>query len=499
MSDAPTTHEAPHDMPEGEEPPPPGTRVMAGVRWAILAGVVLLAAGSWWAYLAPRHEATAPVVAAKYQCPMHPQVVSDLPGDCPICHMALVPIETDAGAAGAAAIVSPDPDAGPSSMPPGTTAVSVPQERAQAIGVRTALAAERATSGGLRVTASIAAADQSVAEVHVRSAGFVERIPVDQVGLSVAKGQELLAVYSPEVFQAEMELITARQWADGGARTLDAARAKLDLLGVDARDIERIVASGTPIRAVPVYAPEAGIVTKKTALRGAYVTPEMPLFTIEDRSRVYVVADVFAQDVASIKVGTPGKFTLWQRPDVSLSAKVDLIYPSVDPESRTTRVRMTVPNAKGALRPGDYGDVELAGTTPGRELVVPRDAVIDTGETKYVFLVDSPGQFTPRTVDVGPEQGGDIVIRSGLAAGDRVVSGATFLIDSESRLQASLNPTVTASIDGGAAKPSGGPCDADFDRARYPDKYTECTKCSVHRGMGSMEADCIAAIPKPWK
>jgi Cu(I)/Ag(I) efflux system membrane fusion protein len=442
MSEAPPPpNAAPHTMPEGEEPPPRGTKVMATVRWAILAGVALLAAASWWTYLAPSNGAGAPLVAARYHCPMHPQVVSDHPGECPICHMTLVPIEADSGASSEEATSSsPGNDAGASSMPPGTQAVTLSQDRAQSIGVRTAVVTERATAGGLRVTASIAAADQTVAEVHVRSAGFVERLPVDQIGVSVTKGQELLAVYSPEVFQAEMELVTARQWADGGSRALDAARAKLDLLGVDARDVDRILATGAPIRALPVYAPEAGVVTKKTALRGGYVTPEMPLFTIEDRSRVYVVADVFAQDVASIKVGTPARFTLRQRPDVALDAKVDLIYPSVDTESRTTRVRMTVPNAKGALRPGDYGDVELVGAGPRRELVVPRDSVIDTGETRYVFLVDPPGHFTPRLVDVGAEQGADVVVRSGLAAGDRVVSGATFLIDSESRLQASLHP-----------------------------------------------------------
>src|SRR5205814_3196156 len=111
------------------------------------------------------------------------------------------------------------------------------------------------------------------------------------------------------------------------------------LLGVDARDLDRLVATGAPIRAVPIYAPQAGVVTKKTALRGGYVTPEMPLFTIEDRSRVYVVADVFAQDLASVRVGTPAKFTQRLRPDVAVEARVDLVYPSVDAESRTTRVR----------------------------------------------------------------------------------------------------------------------------------------------------------------
>jgi Cu(I)/Ag(I) efflux system membrane fusion protein len=431
---------------------------------------------------------------------MHPQIVSDKPGECPICHMTLVPIDDPQAAAPADAgqpeTMAMDASSMPGRQPPGTAAIALPLDRIQAIGVRTALVIERAGSNALRVTASIAAADQAIAEVHVRSAGFVERIPVDQIGVSVANGQELLAVYSPEVYQAETELLTAKQWSDAGNRTFDAARSKLELLGVDPRDIDRIVANGTALRAIPTYAPQAGVVTKKTALRGGYVTPDMALYTIEDRSHVYVVADLFAQDVSAIHVGTRGRFTLRQRPDLTADAPVDLIYPSVEADSRTTRVRMTVPNPKGALRPGDYGDVEFSGAAR-RELVVPHDAVVDTGAVKYVFVVDTPGHFTPRTVDVGREQGNDVVILAGLNAGDRVVSGATFLVDSESRLQGSLAPGATSISD--AAAPSANRCDATFDRAKYPAKWAECSRCAIHRGMGSMEDDCINAIPKPWK
>ena len=422
-------------MPEGAEPPPRGVRAMAIVRWAILALAALLAIASWWTFARENHGGSSTAIATKYHCPMHPQIVRDDPGECPICHMKLEPFTPEPTATRAVdAAVTLD-----GAAPLGVEPITLSIDRVQQIGVRTAVATERTASSSLRVTAVVAAADQAVAEVHVRASGFVEKIPVDQIGVHVAKGEELLAVYSPEVFQAESELLTARQWGDGGSRTADAARTKLELLGVDARDIDRVASSGVAMRAVPVYAPTSGIVTKKGVVRGAYVTPEMALYTIEDRSRVYIVADLFTQDVPFVHVGTTGRFTVRQRPDVAIAGRVDLIYPSVDPEARTTRVRITVANTKEQLRPGDYGDVDFDAKAR-KEVVVPRDAIVDTGDAKYLFVVDAPGHFVPRSIDLGGDLGDDVIVRSGVDAGERVVSGATFLIDSESRLRAAATP-----------------------------------------------------------
>ena len=408
---------------------------MAIVRWAILALAALLALASWWTFAREHRGGSSTAIATKYHCPMHPQIVRDDPGECPICHMKLEPFTPELAETRAVdAAVAPD-----GAAPLGVEPITLSIDRVQQIGVRTAVATERTASSSLRVTAVVAAADQAVAEIHVRASGFVEKIPVDQIGVHVAKGEELLAVYSPEVFQAESELLTARQWGDGGLRMVDAARTKLELLGVDARDIDRVVSSGTAIRAVPVYAPTSGIVTKKAVVRGAYVTPEMALYTIEDRSRVYVVADLFAQDVPFVHVGTTGRFTLRQRADVAIVGRVDLIYPSVDPDARTTRVRITVANTKEQLRPGDYGDVDFDAKAR-KEVVVPRDAIVDTGDAKYLFVVDAPGHFVPRSIDLGGDLGDDVIVRSGVDAGERVVSGATFLIDSESRLRAAATP-----------------------------------------------------------
>ena len=499
------------DMPEGEETPPPGVRIMALIRWSFLVIAALVALASWWSYARADRVGGAPRASAqlapKYHCPMHPQIVSDQPGECPICHMNLELISKGPATPEA---VSATPPSSPGAVldggaitPPGTTAIKLTLDRIQSIGVRTAVATEQPITSTLRVTAVVAPTDQGNAEVHVRSAGFVEKIGVNETGVHVARGQLLIAVYSPEVYQAESELLTASKWTgDAGVRSTAAARRKLDLLGMSAGDIERVVTSGEAIRALPVYAPTAGTVMKKSVVLGSYVTPELALYEIEDLSHVYVIADVFQQDVAALHVGAAGSFRPAQGSE-PIEARVDLVYPTVDRDARTTRVRMSVKNERGALRPGQYGSVEFAASAARKAITVPRDAVVETGRSTYVFVVEDVGKFTPRSVTLGGESGNDVIVASGLGAGERVVSGATFLIDSESRLQASASEASPVPRAGGPTTrdPGAGPsCDEDFDRSKYPDKLIECQKCTqIHHGMGSMEADCKSAIAKPWR
>jgi Cu(I)/Ag(I) efflux system membrane fusion protein len=160
------------------------------------------------------------------------------------------------------------------------------------------------------------------------------------------------------------------------------------------------------------------------------------LYTIQDLSHVYVLADVFQSDIGVVQVGTTGRFIPARRPDLAVEAQVDLIYPTLNAGARTTRVRMQVKNAKGrSFRPGEYGSVEFAARAR-TAVTVPRDAIIDTGLHVYVFIVEGEGVFSPREIIIGEEQGELVTVVEGVSKGERVVSGATFLIDSESRLQA---------------------------------------------------------------
>jgi Cu(I)/Ag(I) efflux system membrane fusion protein len=368
--------------------------------------------------------------------------------------MTLEPIAAERGTKAPAPAATPAPaasapaptgDAG--ATPPGTTSITLSLDRIQSIGVRTAVAERGALESSVRATAVVMAPEQGVAEVHVRVPGFVETIAVAQTGVAVRAGQPLLTLYSPELLQAENELLTTRKWTtpaagpgDAGS-TSSAARHKLELLGMGPAEIDRMLEKGEALRAITIVAPRAGFVTKKAVVQGSYVTPETALYEIQDLSSVWIVADLFLADAPSVAIGTAGTFRPTGRPELSATGKIDLVYPALNAEARTRRVRMQLENDGGKrYAPGEYGVLELASGSR-QTVTVPRDALIDTGTSTYVFVVEPNGRFVPRTVVTRGADGSDadrLVIDAGVAVGERVVSGATFLIDSESRLQASI-------------------------------------------------------------
>ena len=468
-------------MPEGAELPPPGVKAMAIVRWALVALMAVVAVGAWARFAGVAAPAAAS--SAQYHCPMHPSFVQERPGECAICGMDLVPVESSrAGARTASA--TPKPTAGeaagkfwcpmhpevssddaearcqkcggmkliPRSAPtapdravPGLAPVEIDAARTQRIGMRTARVTREHLASQLRTVGFVSADEKRLALVTARFTGWIEKLEVAQSGQRVEKGQLLASVYSQDLVTAQQMYLNSLKWSDKGQVSAGPAtrgveydaRRRLELLGMAPQDMAEIARLGQAMSSVPLRAPVAGYVARKAALPGLYVQPGTELFQIADLSTVWVVADVYERDLDRVEVGQRARFTPAARPAEAFTGRVQFIYPAVNPESHTVQARMEFRNPGLRLKPGMYGDVVL--DAPGRAaLAVPVEAVVDTGELQYVFLSQPGHRFEPRRVQLGTRGDGRVEVLSGLAEGDTVVTTANFLVDSESRLRSAV-------------------------------------------------------------
>jgi Cu(I)/Ag(I) efflux system membrane fusion protein len=431
--------------------PPRGVAAMSVLRWllvALLAAValasVLYVAGAFTRG-AGRGEGAA-VGAGQpsptlYTCPMHPQIIRDRPGECPICGMTLVPKQA-AGTGGAPAAAAQS-DGGVAGLVP----VELTPERIQLSGIRTAPAKREPLRSVVRASGVISPTERGMAQINIRFAGWIQKLRVSETGRPVRKGEILATIYSPDVLRAQQELITARGWSQGSpagaahglpvGNLAEDARRRLELLGVAETEIAEIVRTGQPLRDVPVRSPVAGTVIRKDAVEGAYVQPGSVLYTVADLSTVWVVAEVSESEVRRVRVGQAARLELPAYPGQTFVGKVSFVYPTLDAQTRTLRLRVELRNPKQLLRPGMYGTILLE--LPASDgLVVPSEAVVDTGEVQYVFVAKPGGRFEPRQVKVGARADGRAEILDGLRVDEVVVTTANFLIDSESRLRAAV-------------------------------------------------------------
>jgi len=462
-----------------------------------LLASVLLSGGYW--LISRQHAAQGPATAPKvqkYHCPMHPEYISDKPGDCPICGMKLVPMEGAASQetktaeepAGreAASATAPKkerkilywtdamnpgsrydkPGKAPDGMDlvpvyeeesagvtgqgvPGYAPVKITPERLQMMGVTTEKARVMSLDQSIRAVGIVTADETRISHIHAKFEGYIEKIFVNYIGQQVSAGQPVFSMYSPELVATQKEYILALQARDQmeksgtGARLpgidlVEAARQRLSLWDINPDQIARIEKQREPIRDLTIYSPVNGIVSAKTAVQGNRVMPSDTLYDITDLSSVWVLADIYEINVPFVKVGDPATVSLSYDPGRVFKGKVSFINPNVDEKSRTVKVRIVLENPSGLLKPDMYADVVLGGQL-GRGVAVPDSAVMGTGEREIVFVAKGDGLFEPREVKTGVKVRGYFEIKKGVKEGESVVTGANFLLDSESKLKAAIS------------------------------------------------------------
>jgi len=415
-----------------------------------------------------------PTAAKKplYQCPMHPTITSDHPSDCPICGMKLVEVKAGGARERKISLYRSPMDPKQTSLTPrkdemgmdylpvyedelkgggssveGLATVQIDPARQQLIGLRTATAYVGAVGGAWRTTGRVAVDETRVHHVNVKVEGFVERIYVDFVGKPVKRGEPLFAYYSPELLSLQSEYLLAvkmRKDLGGGMLSasgdelVESARERLKLWDVPDRVIEELERTGKPQKALTMVSPMSGVVTKKDVVHGHKLSAgDMP-YEITDLSEVWVLADIYESDLARTAVGLPATFTAQAFPGKEFKGRVAFIDPVLDPKTRTVKLRLAFGNPKGELKPEMFGEVALRARAR-QGVRIPADAVIDSGNTKVVFVSLGEGKFQPREVKLGAADGEAVEVTEGLVEGDEVVVRANFLVDSESRLKASLS------------------------------------------------------------
>ena len=425
--------------------------------------------GAFGVHLHGSHEqASSSVPAAeKYQCPMHPAVIQDEPGNCPICGMKLVKLSATKSAERKPLFYRSPMDARQTSPVPmkdsmgmdyvpvfeegtstgsevdGLSSVEIDSTRQQLIGLKTAQVERGIVGGALRTVARVSVDETRVRRINLKVAGFVERIYADYVGKPVRKGQPLFALYSPEILAAENELLLALRTAtpqpEGRVDPLvEAARRKLLLWGLPASELERLEREKEASSVVTFLSTASGVVTTKDIVEGSRMEMGAMPYEIVDLSTVWVLADVYETELRFLAPGMTASLRLDAWPGRTWQGKVLFIDPVLDAKTRTAKVRLAFSNANAELRPEMFGEVTIA--REGRETVrLPTDAIVQSGTEQVVFVARGEGHFQPRRIQTG-EAGRDFTeVLSGLVEGEAVISRANFLVDSESRLRASLS------------------------------------------------------------
>ncbi len=468
----------------------------------ILAALILVAAVAAAAFFGGRllgrgeraaGDATATAqehAKVRYHCPMHPTVISDHPGSCPICGMRLVPLEAHTPSPGEGGSPKPEPrkkvlyrsTMNPSEVSDrpgkdsmgmemerveldekadgggveGLATIQVPERKRQLIGVRTEPVGRIPFVRTLQAVGRVTVDETRIHHLHTKVEGWVERLLVNATGERVRQGQTLLTIYSPELLATQEEhllALRARQALGPDAppdavRRADAlresTRRRLLLYDLAPELLDELERTGVPMKAVPFRSPIPGYVLQRNVTQGERITPDANLLDIADLSRLWVLASVYEYELPFVRMGQAATMSLAYQPGKSYRGRVDLIYPVLEPSSRTVQVRLEFANPEMELKPEMFAEVRIEADL-GLRLAVPESAILSTGTRNLVFVAVDEGSFEPREVRLGVRLPDAAEVLAGLEEGERVVTSGNFLLDSESKLKAALKEAAERS------------------------------------------------------
>lgn len=417
-----------------------------------------------------------------YTCGMHPQIIREEPGNCPICGMKLVPVRANTAKAAAHTAADPADTAAPherkikyykSTMLPGEVSpqpakdsmgmdmvpvyedpaeddasptIHIDARTIQRMNLQTAEVERGPVRRDVRAVGSVAFDEATLRDITTKYEGWIEKLDVDTTWTTVHAGEPLFDIYSPALYNAELNyLVALRSEGGAGGPLTRAALERLRLFDLPDATIAELARTRTVPHTFTYRAPADGVVTEKMAVTGQMMKPGEPIYRLADLSTVWVLAQIYEQDVPYVHTGQTATVRLTYGDRTDRPAKVDLLLPQLDETTRAVTARLILANPDGRLRPGMFADVRLAAQLADDAVLVPDVAVLRSGEQNTVFVALPNGAFEPRTVKLGARSEGNFYeVLSGLAAGERVVTSGQFMLDSESRLREAIAKMAAA-------------------------------------------------------
>jgi multidrug efflux pump subunit AcrA (membrane-fusion protein) len=402
-----------------------------------------------------------------YTCGMHPQIIRDEPGNCPICGMALVPVRNNQAAKSSSAAAQDADTAG---------AIHVDAATIQRMNLKTALVTRGPVLREFRTVGTIAYDESGLRDITTKYEGWIEKLYVDQTWTAVKAGDPLFEIYSPDLYNAELNYLvalrnespvatSASESSSGTSESKNdsspavpahpssnpgpltrAALTRLQLFDLPARFIADLARTGQAARTFTFRAPTDGVIIEKPAIAGRMIKPGELIYRLADLSSVWVLAQIYEQDLAFVRAGQDATVRVTYGPERVLHGRVQTLLPQVEEQTRAVTARIVLPNPDGHLRPGMFVDVRFAAQLADDAVLVPDLAIVRSGEHNTVFVARDDGSFLPREVRLGARSQGDFYqVLSGLSAGERVVTSGEFMLDSESQLRDAIQKMLPAS------------------------------------------------------